>query len=377
MRIFLLLFLVPYLHSKGIYLIEDRDGQTYTQPLTGQSPQKIGEQIRELFNIDINPSEPPVKTNPYVSTYMKSLYKQLDSYEHGENHDEDEVNAWLSADRIVSHMAQEVSQRLDDGSYRIRFAKEHVPSKEGQSILRAQLRVHIQGIVSPIFFYIEDTNLASDTVLVSSKDPTVVSDVTTMVDRWSHLQLSTLPIITARASTENKLNIEAFLVIALKDEEAGPPKRRSRRAATASPISSSPMRQKTKRSESAYFEKRNHPPSKSDITHLSADANALCQRKGLYVDFDTLGWKQWVIAPEGFSAYYCSGACSAPFHKTMNATSHAIVQSTIHLVRPNSTSPAKCAPSHLTSMKILFVDQKKNVQIKRYRDMVVDECGCH
>ncbi|KAF1752751.1 hypothetical protein GCK72_019306 [Caenorhabditis remanei] len=366
MRFFLLILILVTrgIQSKGIYFVEERDGKTYTQPLTDQqSTKKVGEQIRELFNIDINPSEPPVKTNSHVSSYMKTLYKQLETYEHGETHEEDEVNAWLSADRIVSHMAQEVSHRFDDGSYRIRFAKEHVPSKEGQSILRAQLRVHIQGIVSPIFFYIEDTNQAGDTVLVSSEDPTVVSDVTTMVDRWSHLQLSTLPIITARASTENELKIEAFLVIALKDEEAGPPKRRSRRAAAASPISSSPMRQKTKRSESAYFEK--------------PDANALCQRKGLYVDFDTLGWKQWVIAPEGFSAFYCAGACSAPFHKTMNATSHAIVQSTIHLVRPNTTSPAKCAPSHLTSMKILFVDQKKNVQIKRYRDMVVDECGCH
>ncbi|CAP28566.2 Protein CBR-TIG-2 [Caenorhabditis briggsae] len=364
MRLFLLLLLTRGIFGKGIYFVEERDGKTYTQPLTDSKQQiKIGEQIRELFNIDINPSDPPAKTNTHVSSYMKTLYKQLENYEHGDTHDEDEVNAWLSADRIVSHMAQEVSRRLVDGSYRIRFAKEHVPSKEGQSILRAQLRIHIQGIVSPVFFYIEDTNLAGDTVLVSSEDPTVVSDVTTMVDRWSHLQLSTLPIITARASTENDLKIEAFLVIALKDEEAGPPKKRSRRAASAAPISSSPMRQKTKRSESAYFEK--------------PDANALCQRKGLYVDFDILGWKQWVIAPEGFPAYYCSGACSAPFHKTMNATSHAIVQSTIHLVRPNTTMPAKCAPSHLTSMKILFVDQKKNVQIKRYRDMVVDECGCH
>ncbi|CAI2353524.1 unnamed protein product [Caenorhabditis sp. 36 PRJEB53466] len=358
----LLVIFLPRLRSKGIYFVEERDGKTYTQPLTSTSSVQIGEQIRELFDIDINENEPPGKTNKMVSSYMKSLYRKLENYENGGKYDEDEVNAWLSADRIVSHIAQEVSHRLDDGSYRIRFSRENVPSAEGQSILRAQLRVHITGIVSPIFFYIEDTNLPGDTVLVSSDDPNVVTDVTTMVDKWSHLQNSVLPIITARASTENELKIEAFLVIALKDEGA-PPKRRSRRAATAAPLSASPMRQKTKRSESAYFEK--------------PDTNALCQRKGLYVDFDTLGWKQWVIAPEGFSAFYCSGACSAPFHKTMNATSHAIVQSLIHLVRPNATSAAKCAPSHLTSMKILFVDQKKNVQIKRYRDMVVEECGCH
>uniref|UniRef100_A0A8R1IC25 Uncharacterized protein n=1 Tax=Caenorhabditis japonica TaxID=281687 RepID=A0A8R1IC25_CAEJA len=69
------------------------------------------------------------------------------------------------------------------------------------------------------------------------------------------LQSSTLPQITARASTDNELEIEAFLVIALKDEDSGTPKRRSRRAATAAPLSASPMRQKAKRSESSYFEK--------------------------------------------------------------------------------------------------------------------------
>uniref|UniRef100_A0A8R1DXI9 TGF_BETA_2 domain-containing protein n=1 Tax=Caenorhabditis japonica TaxID=281687 RepID=A0A8R1DXI9_CAEJA len=361
-----LLFVIflPHGQSKGIYFVEERDGKTYTQPLTSETQkQKISEQIRELFDIDINDHEPAVKTNKMVSTYMKSLYKQMENYENGKKHDEDEVNAWLSADRIVSHMAQEVSHRLDDGSYRIRFSREIVPSTVGQSVSRAQLRVHISGIVSPIFFYIEDTSLPGYTVLVSADDPNVVTDVTTMVDKWSHLQSSTLPQITARASTDNELKIEAFLVIALKDEDSGTPKRRSRRAATAAPLSASPMRQKAKRSESSYFEK--------------PDTNALCQRKGLYVDFEVLGWKQWVIAPEGFPAYYCSGACSAPFHKTMNATSHAIVQSLIHLVRPNATTAAKCAPSHLASMKILFVDQKKNVQIKRYRDMVVEECGCH
>lgn len=48
-----------------------------------QATDKIGEQIRELFNIDINPNGPAVKANNYVSTYMKRLYKQLENYEHG------------------------------------------------------------------------------------------------------------------------------------------------------------------------------------------------------------------------------------------------------------------------------------------------------
>lgn len=47
------------------------------------SPDKIGEQIRELFDIDINENEPSVVTNKMVSSYMKTLYQQLDNYENG------------------------------------------------------------------------------------------------------------------------------------------------------------------------------------------------------------------------------------------------------------------------------------------------------
>ncbi|EFB13517.1 hypothetical protein PANDA_017390 [Ailuropoda melanoleuca] len=35
----------------------------------------------------------------------------------------------------------------------------------------------------------------------------------------------------------------------------------------------------------------------------------------------------WVIAPQGYSAYYCEGECSFPLDSCMNATNHAILQS--------------------------------------------------
>lgn len=40
------------------------------------------------------------------------------------------------------------------------------------------------------------------------------------------------------------------------------------------------------------------------------------------------------------------------------------------------TSEAKCAPSSLRSMKILFIDNAQNVVLKRYKDMQVRDCGC-
>lgn len=48
--------------------------------------------------------------------------------------------------------------------------------------------------------------------------------------------------------------------------------------------------------------------------------------------------QDWVIAPQGYSAYYCEGECSFPLDSCMNATNHAIVQSLV------STQPVLPGP---------------------------------
>lgn len=39
--------------------------------------------------------------------------------------------------------------------------------------------------------------------------------------------------------------------------------------------------------------------------------------------------KDWIIAPEGYAAFYCDGECSFPLNAHMNATNHAIVQTLV------------------------------------------------
>uniref|UniRef100_A0A914VTS6 TGF-beta family profile domain-containing protein n=1 Tax=Plectus sambesii TaxID=2011161 RepID=A0A914VTS6_9BILA len=101
-----------------------------------------------------------------------------------------------------------------------------------------------------------------------------------------------------------------------------------------------------------------------------------CQRRTLYVSFKDLGWEKWVIAPEGYAAYYCDGYCSFPLNNHMNATNHAIVQTLVHLMDPSRTPEPKCAPTELKQMKILFIDNSKNVVLRMYKDMQVRACGC-
>lgn len=43
--------------------------------------------------------------------------------------------------------------------------------------------------------------------------------------------------------------------------------------------------------------------------------------------------KDWIIAPEGYAAFYCDGECSFPLNAHMNATNHAIVQTLVGILQ--------------------------------------------
>lgn len=42
--------------------------------------------------------------------------------------------------------------------------------------------------------------------------------------------------------------------------------------------------------------------------------------------------QDWIIAPEGYAAFYCDGECSFPLNAHMNATNHAIVQTLVSVL---------------------------------------------
>lgn len=102
-----------------------------------------------------------------------------------------------------------------------------------------------------------------------------------------------------------------------------------------------------------------------------------CQRHTLYVSFRSLGWKDWIIAPEGYAAFYCDGECAFPLGSHMNATNHAIIQNLVALTKPFEVPKPCCAPTKLSAAQVLYFDDKSNVILKRYKHMVVKACGCH
>lgn len=103
-----------------------------------------------------------------------------------------------------------------------------------------------------------------------------------------------------------------------------------------------------------------------------------CQKRTLFVSFRDLGWEDWIIAPEGYAAFYCHGECSFPLNTHMNATNHAIVQTLVHLMNPFGGVPKPCcAPTKLSGISVLYFDESSNVILKKYQNMVVKTCGCH
>ncbi|XP_077585912.1 bone morphogenetic protein 5 [Stigmatopora nigra] len=134
--------------------------------------------------------------------------------------------------------------------------------------------------------------------------------------------------------------------------------------------------------------KKNHNRNKS--THQQETSRATktgeyntseqkqaCKKHELYVSFRDLGWQDWIIAPEGYAAFYCDGECSFPLNAHMNATNHAIVQTLVHLMFPDNVPKPCCAPTKLNAISVLYFDDSSNVILKKYRNMVVRSCGCH
>ncbi|XP_054349610.1 bone morphogenetic protein 8B [Pongo pygmaeus] len=120
----------------------------------------------------------------------------------------------------------------------------------------------------------------------------------------------------------------------------------------------------------------NRLPGIFDDVHGS-HGRQVCRRHELYVSFQDLGWLDWVIAPQGYSAYYCEGECSFPLDSCMNATNHAILQSLVHLMTPDAVPKACCAPTKLSATSVLYYDSSNNVILRKHRNMVVKACGCH
>jgi bone morphogenetic protein 7 len=95
--------------------------------------------------------------------------------------------------------------------------------------------------------------------------------------------------------------------------------------------------------------KKARSENRNPLIHPGDHNPKSCQIQTLYVSFKDLKWQDWIIAPDGYGAFYCSGECNFPLNAHMNATNHAIVQTLVHLMHPTKVS-LKTIPLELDSV---------------------------
>ena len=55
-------------------------------------------------------------------------------------------------------------------------------------------------------------------------------------------------------------------------------------------------------------------------------SDPLCRRVDMWVDFEKIGWSEWMIYPKRYNAYRCEGRCPSPVNETFTPTNHAYMQ---------------------------------------------------
>ncbi|XP_049875539.1 inhibin beta chain [Pectinophora gossypiella] len=110
---------------------------------------------------------------------------------------------------------------------------------------------------------------------------------------------------------------------------------------------------------------RLRPPPQRRRRALDCDAAARgrCCRQTYYVSFRTLGWDDWIVAPEGYYANYCRGACAASYHSQ--------VVEAARLERA-----ACCAPVRFSALSLIYFGADSNIIKRDLPEMVVEECAC-
>ncbi|XP_004429360.1 PREDICTED: inhibin beta E chain [Ceratotherium simum simum] len=104
----------------------------------------------------------------------------------------------------------------------------------------------------------------------------------------------------------------------------------------------------------------------------------LCCRRDHYVDFQELGWRDWILQPEGYQLNYCSGQC--PPHLAgspgIAASFHSAVFSLLKANNPWPFGNSCCVPTARRPLSLLYLDREGNVVKTDVPDMVVEACGC-
>lgn len=103
-----------------------------------------------------------------------------------------------------------------------------------------------------------------------------------------------------------------------------------------------------------------------------------CCKQRFYVSFKALGWDDWIIAPPGYYANYCSGSCGGGFNRTPDTflTYYSHVFHEVRKYNKLNGNQLCCAPLKFSSMSLIYFGPDSKIIKRDLPKMVVDECGC-
>uniref|UniRef100_UPI00358FDB5C nodal homolog n=1 Tax=Myxine glutinosa TaxID=7769 RepID=UPI00358FDB5C len=102
---------------------------------------------------------------------------------------------------------------------------------------------------------------------------------------------------------------------------------------------------------------------------------SLCRRVDLHIDFQRLGWGDFVVYPMRFNAFRCEGECPSPVDHRYKPTNHAYMQSLLRRFEHGRVPAPCCSPIRHSSRNLLYREAGA-VQLRTLTDVVVEECGC-
>ena len=100
-----------------------------------------------------------------------------------------------------------------------------------------------------------------------------------------------------------------------------------------------------------------------------------CRLQDFTVDFDTIGWGEWILHPKYYNANKCSGKCVSPVSPRLNPTNHAILQSLMRYNVKDSVARPCCVPTKLHPISMLYLE-KDEIVVRHHEGMVAHQCGC-
>lgn len=101
-----------------------------------------------------------------------------------------------------------------------------------------------------------------------------------------------------------------------------------------------------------------------------------CQLTSMYVNFNEIGYSDWIIAPNGIEANDCIGRCDYPFGDKVDVSMHAFLKSLVKLHRLSKLMVVRCRPIKYSPANILYLSDDSKTVFRKVENFSATACGC-